>query len=78
MIWFHRPRAEIVAIHVAVETSSHGASAFTAAMKASVTRTDKLKLRRRRGSRLAAMKASMSGWSQRMVPIIAPRLRPPT
>ena len=45
-------------------------------MKASVTSTDRLKLRSRPGSRLAAMKASMSGWSQRMVAIIAPRRDP--
>jgi hypothetical protein len=34
-------------------------------MKASVTRTETLKLRSRAGSRLASMKCSMSGWSIR-------------
>jgi hypothetical protein len=45
-------------------------------MKASVTSTDRLKLRNRFGSRLASTKASMSGWSQRRVAIMAPRLDP--
>ena len=45
--------------------SSQGASSSTACMKASVTSTDRLNMRSRPGSRLASMKASMSGWSQR-------------
>src|SRR5262245_32870711 len=45
-------------------------------MKASVTRTERLNMRSRAGSRLAAMKASISGWSQRSVPIMAPRREP--
>ena len=45
-------------------------------MKASVTSTERLNMRSRPGSRLASMKASMSGWSQRSVAIIAPRRWP--
>ena len=45
-------------------------------MKASVTSTDRLKLRSRAASALASMKASMSGWSQRSVAIMAPRRAP--
>ena len=45
-------------------------------MKASVTSTDRLNMRSRPGSRFASMKASMSGWSQRIVAIIAPRREP--
>ena len=45
-------------------------------MKASVTSTDRLKLRSRAGSALASMKASMSGWSHRSVAIMAPRRAP--
>src|SRR3954454_21919155 len=45
-------------------------------MNGSVTSTERLKLRSRPGSRLAATNSSMSGWSQRMVAIIAPRLAP--
>ncbi len=45
-------------------------------MKASVTSTDKLKLRNRAGSRFASMNASISGWSTRRHPIIAPRRWP--
>ena len=33
-------------------------------------------MRSRPGSRLASMNASMSGWSQRRQPIIAPRRKP--
>ena len=51
-------------------------SARTAAMKSSVTSTDRLKLRSRPGSDLASMKASISGWSQRSVAIMAPRRLP--
>jgi hypothetical protein len=42
-------------------------------MNASVTSTDRLNMRSLPGSRFASMKASMSGWSQRNVAIIAPR-----
>ena len=45
-------------------------------MKASVTSTDRLNIRRRAGSFFASMKASISGWSQRIVAIIAPRREP--
>ena len=45
-------------------------------MKASVTSTETLKLRSRVASRLASMNTSMSGWSMRRHPIIAPRLAP--
>ena len=45
-------------------------------MKASVTSTDMLNIRSRAGSLLAAMKSSISGWSQRMVAIMAPRRDP--
>ena len=45
-------------------------------MNASVTRTERLNIRSRAGSRLASMNASMSGWSQRMVAIMAPRRDP--
>ena len=72
----HSARAFTVRWRVPPNTSPHSASAATAAMNASVTSTDRLKLRRRPGSRLAAMNASMSGWSQRSVAIIAPRRAP--
>ena len=45
-------------------------------MKASVTRTERLKLRSRAGSRFASMKSRTSGWSMRRQPIIAPRRAP--
>ena len=45
-------------------------------MNGSVARTERLKLRSRPAWRLAAMKSSMSGWSQRMVAIMAPRRAP--
>ena len=53
--------------------SSHGAFSSTAFINASVTSTERLNMRSRPGSRFASMKASMSGWSQRRVAIIAPR-----
>ena len=56
--------------------SSHAASSFTASMKASLTSTERLNMRSRPGSRLASMKASMSGWSQRITAIMAPRREP--
>ena len=45
-------------------------------MKASVTSTETLNMRSRAASDLAVMKSSMSGWSQRIVAIIAPRRLP--
>src|SRR3546814_17305712 len=45
-------------------------------MKASLTSTDRLNIESRPGSCLAAMKASMSGWSQDSVAIMAPRREP--
>ncbi len=56
-------------------TSSHSALSRTAATKASVTATERLKLVSRPSS-LAWMNASMSGWSQRSIPICAPRREP--
>ena len=44
-------------------------------MKSSVTATDMLKLASE-PSRLAWMKSSISGWSQRIIPICAPRRAP--
>ena len=49
---------------------------MTAHMKASVTRTERLNMVNRPGSRFASMKASISGWSQRMAAIMAPRRDP--
>ncbi|MBS1184851.1 MAG: hypothetical protein H6R09_452 [Proteobacteria bacterium] len=57
-------------------SSGQSWSAATAAMKASLTSTDRLKCRSTAGSRLASTKVSMSGWSQRSVAIIAPRRAP--
>ena len=51
--------------------------AATAAMNASVTATDRLKLRIRAGSSLSAMNSRMSGWSTRSMPMLAPRRVPP-
>ena len=76
MIWSHRSRACITLYEAPSNVSSHGPSSRTAAMKASVTRTDKLNMRRRPGSCLAAMNASISGWSHRSPAIIAPRRCP--
>jgi len=45
-------------------------------MKASEINTERLNMRKRPGSRLASMNASMSGWSQASVAIIAPRRWP--
>ena len=56
-------------------TSSQSPSVSTARMKASVTATLTLKLRRSPWS-LAWMNSSMSGWSQRRIPICAPRRAP--
>ena len=46
-------------------------------MNASVTATDRLKLRIRVGSSLIAMNSRMSGWSTRSMPMLAPRRVPP-
>ena len=45
-------------------------------MNGSVTKTDRLNIRKRTGSDFAEINCSMSGWSQRIVAIIAPRLDP--
>ncbi len=45
-------------------------------MNASVTSTLMLNIRNRAESALAEMKSSISGWSQRIVAIIAPRREP--
>jgi hypothetical protein len=45
-------------------------------MKASVASTERLNILSRPGSRFASMKASISGWSQRKVAIMAPRRWP--
>ena len=76
MMLSHSARARTVRQVTPPKVSGHAASASTAAMKASVTSTERLKLRSWPGSRLAATKASMSGWSQRRVAIIAPRRAP--
>ena len=46
-------------------------------MKASVTATEMLKLLSLASSCLAVMKSRMSGWSTRMMPMLAPRRVPP-
>ena len=46
-------------------------------MNASVTATEMLKLLRRSSSCLAVTKSRMSGWSTRMMPMLAPRRVPP-
>ena len=76
MIRFHRSRASIVRYTRPSNTKSQGASAFTASIKASVTNTLTLNIRNRAGSDLASMKSMISGWSQRIVAIIAPRRDP--
>ncbi len=76
MIRSHRARAFRVRNTVPSNTRSQSASASTAAMNGSVTRTDRLNIRSRAGSRLASTKSSMSGWSQRSVAIMAPRREP--
>ena len=58
-------------------TSAYSSSASTARMNASVTATEMLKLLRRSSSCLAVMKSRMSGWSTRMMPMLAPRRVPP-
>ena len=52
-------------------------SSLTASMKASVRPTEMLKLVRRLVSFLQVMKASISGWSTRRMPMLAPRRVPP-
>ena len=49
----------------------------TASINRSVSATLMLKLLRRSVSRFAVMNFSMSGWSTRKIPILAPRLVPP-
>ena len=53
--------------------SAHDASLATASMKPSVIKTDRLKFRSVPGSRLSSTNSTMSGWSQRKAPIMAPR-----
>ena len=76
MIRSHSARALTARNVSPANTSGQSASAFIAAMNASVTSTDRLNMRSRFGSCLASMNASMSGWSQRITPIIAPRREP--
>ncbi len=76
MILSHSARASTVRKRLPLNTRSQSRPSSTAAMKASVTRTDRLNMRSRPGSRLAAMNDSMSGWSQRKVAIMAPRREP--
>ncbi len=73
MILSHNSRAGRTLATVPAKTNSQGAFSATACMNASLTSTDKLNMRNRPGSRLASIKASMSGWSHRNVAIIAPR-----
>ena len=56
---------------------SYSPSASTAAMKASVTATEMLKLVILVVSSLQVMKSRMSGWSTRRMPMLAPRRVPP-
>ncbi len=58
-------------------TSAYSASCSTARMNASVTATEMLKLLSLASSCLAVMKSRMSGWSTRMMPMLAPRRVPP-
>ena len=51
-------------------------SSLTAVIKSSVTKTDKLNMRSRPGSCLASINPSISGWSQRITAIMAPRRDP--
>ena len=76
MIWSHRSRAGSALWTAPSKRSSQGASSATAVMNASVASTDRLNMRRRPASRLARTKSSMSGWSHRIVPIMAPRRKP--
>ncbi len=61
---------------VAGKVSFQGAPSAAARMKASVTSTERLKWLSTPCWRLAAMNASISGWSQRKVAIMAPRRAP--
>ena len=72
-------RARRVSTTSRVEGSirSYSRSFLTAAMKASVMATLKLKLVNRVWSCLATMKSRMSGWSTRSTPMLAPRRLPP-
>ncbi len=46
-------------------------------MNLSVTPTERLKLEKALASSLASIKSITSGWSQRKIPMLAPRLLPP-
>ena len=61
---------------VPLNTNCQSPSACTASIKGSVMRTERLKFVSLPASRLASMKSSTSGWSQRMVAIMAPRRDP--
>ncbi len=56
---------------------SYSVPSSAAFMKASVRATEMLKLVRVLLSSLQVMKRSMSGWSTRSMPMLAPRLLPP-
>ena len=58
-------------------TREYSSSCSTARMKASVTATEMLKLLSLASSCFAVMKSRMSGWSTRMMPMLAPRRVPP-
>jgi len=62
MILSHSSRAGSTFQTVPPNESSQGAFSSTAFIKASETSTDRLNIRNLPGSRLASMKASMSGW----------------
>ena len=76
MILSQSARAWTVLKVTPLKCSSQDWSSRTACMKASVIRTERLNILSRPGSCLASMKASMSGWSQRSVAIMAPRRLP--
>ena len=76
MILSHNSRAGRLLKVSPSKVRSQFSSALTAAMNGSVISTDKLNMRRRPASCLDSIKASISGWSQRITPIIAPRRDP--
>src|SRR6056300_1231064 len=76
MILFQRSSAFTVLNTLPSNTKSHDLFALTASIKGSVINTDTLNILKRAASDLAVMKSSISGWSQRIVAIIAPRRDP--
>ena len=76
MIWSHNSRALTVLCVTPSNFRSQVEPAFTASMKGSVIKTETLNIRKRAASDFAVMKSSISGWSQRIVAIIAPRREP--